>query len=145
MKKSDAGIQASSVSSIHAFEVALLISIKPPERPRVGRFYGKDLKVYTLQALLFFHWLWLSHTVTLSCRGSWETWPVTPGRERSRLGEPRACPPGTHFLLTLASCAGFFLLCTQHSSVCFLTPCNNPLSVPFSRSVMSDSLRPLVL
>ena len=84
MKKSDAGIQVSSVSSIDAFEVALLISIKPLEGPRVGRFYGEGLKVYTLQALFSFHWLGLSHTVTLSCRGSWEMWSVTPGRERSR-------------------------------------------------------------
>lgn len=63
MKKSDAGIQASSVSSIDAFEVALLISIKPLEGPRVGRFYEEGLKVYMLQALLSFHWLGLSgHT-----------------------------------------------------------------------------------
>lgn len=47
MKKSDAGIQAPLVSSTDAFEVALLICIKPLEGPRVERFYGEGLKVYS--------------------------------------------------------------------------------------------------
>lgn len=109
MKKSDAGIQVSSVSSIDAFEVALLISIKPLEGPRVGRFYGEGLKVYTLQALFSFHWLGLSHTVTLSCRGSWEMWSVTPGRERSRLGKHLACLPGYPLLIAYTGLLCWFL------------------------------------
>lgn len=104
-----------TLSSIHAFEVALLISIKPPEGPRIGRYYGGGLEVHTAQALLSFHWLGLSHVVTLNCKGSWETRSVTPGREGSRLGEHLASPHG-YPLLTADS--GLLVSCScAHSTV----------------------------